>query len=518
VTLGSLFDDSASKSGARVALECDGLVLTYRELQQVSQQAAHRLDGLAAGPVVGVLADSSPASYASYLGILRSGRSALPLPVGMPGERLAEVVQSSQLRHCLVGSESTNEPTRSLLDSAGLDVVTVSDAPVVEQAFDPGSVDRQESFNKVAYVLYTSGSTGRPKGVPVEHRNAEAFLANMLPLCGANPDSRFSQNFDLTFDPSVYDLFAAWAVGAAVVVPSMQERLAPVRYVEDRGLTHWCSVPSTISLLGQEAGTRAETLVFSAFIGEPLLYADVLKWREAMPRTQVVNIYGPTELAIACSAYVLPDHPSAWVRTANETVPIGDVFTDQEFRLVDEAGRNTSRGELCIRGSQRFGGYVAAVDNVGRFLRGKKGEPLHPAVTTEVTADDWYRTGDLVEDLAGIGLLHLGRTDRQVKVRGYRIELEEVEGVLRRSDLFDAVCVVTIRGRQGIAELGIGYCGRQVSTAEVMAAIGVLPAYMRPTRMTQLATLPLTANGKLDYAQVVHRLEHDGERLQRRRP
>lgn len=354
----------------------------------------------------------------------------------------------------------------------------------------------------IAYVLFTSGSTGVPKGVPLTHRNLAAFVAHVRGRYPAAPGSRLSQVADLTFDPSVHDMFVAWSSGAALVVPSREELLAPVELVNRRRLTHWFSVPSLISAAARAGDLRPgcmPTLRWSLFSGEPLLSDQAAFWQAAAPGSTVDNIYGPTELT-GCFEYRLGPDPARWVRTANGTVPIGSPYPGMEQLVLGEDGRPAPLGELVMRGVQRFPGYLDPAQNTGRFLTvDRAGARAHPG-TEPLPADLWYRTGDVVTEAGGV-LVHLGRLDSQVKVRGYRVEVGEVEAAIRdRREVRDAVVVARVVD-DGETELRAAVTGVQVETGSVLTALGrLLPPYMVPRSLLVLDELPLNANGKIDRA------------------
>lgn len=502
-----MFDAMARRRPAALALELPDSPVTYSELADLSTAVAAVVGGDDDISAVALIADQSLSSYAGYLGVMRAGRVVVPIAPDTPANRLREIARNAGIRSC-IGTD-VERTTRSL-EVAGLDLIPLND---ITGRSEGGSAadDHSNGTARLIYVLHTSGSTGRPKGVPIRDDQVMGFLRNMLPMCGATPDSRFSQNSHLTFDPSVYDLFAAWSTGAAVIVPSMADRLSPEHYISSRAISHWCSVPSSIALLSDDlVGQRR--LTFSAFIGEPLLRKDAERWRQAMGGT-IVNFYGPTELTIACSAFAV-ERDQEIPDTVNATVPVGEIFSDLEYRIVDEGGRDAVVGELCVRGPQRFDGYLLTEDNVGRFMAGDTDGPLRIKDSAGIRSEDWYRTGDVVQRrVDGSGLVYLGRIDRQVKVRGFRIELEEVEGALRKSRLFDEVVVVVIKRTGGISELGCAYMGNPVTQRDLDAALADLPDYMKPTRMARVQRLPLTANGKLDYVSVVQSIRDEGIRV-----
>ncbi len=365
----------------------------------------------------------------------------------------------------------------------GVPALTVTDPAALPAATPPPSepVD-------LAYILFTSGSTGTPKGVPVRHSNVIAYLDHVVPRYGTGPGSRMSQSFDLTFDPSVFDMFVAWTSGATLVVPDRRELLAVSEFVERRGITHWFSVPSVVSLAQRLRRLRPGCmpgLRWSLFAGEQLTLAQARAWRAAAPNSEIENIYGPTELTVTCTEFRLPD--GSWPDTANSTVPIGRVYPRLEHRILDE--------ELVVRGPQRFPGYLDPVDNAGRFV---DDDGVVYDGSGPLTDAHWYRTGDRVARQDG-ELVHLGRLDQQVKVQGYRVELGEVEAALRALPGVEDAVVLAVPDRSGHIDLFAAYTGAATDCGDLLDRLRQrLPAYMIPRTATALDALPLNANGKID--------------------
>ncbi|CAL9420446.1 Tyrocidine synthase 3 [Actinosynnema sp. ALI-1.44] len=476
-TLFTRVAETARRHPDRTALEVGDDVLTYRELVDLAERTAALLSRDGAPRAVGLLAARSLPAYAGYLGALRLGAAVVPLNPAFPPAR-----------------------NRTMCEQTGVDVVVVDDrgaetaaavttGPIVELRDLPpphrGPVP--DDLDAVAYVLFTSGSTGTPKGVPIKHRN----LSTYLPFCAeryeVGPGARVSQAADLTFDISVFDLFVAWTSGATVVVPQADELLVPVRFVAGRGITHWFSVPSVISIARRLRALRPGVmpgLRWSIFGGERLTHEQARAWATAAPNSVIMNVYGPTETTITVTDYRLPADPDRWPRTSNGTLPIGHVYPHVDAVVLGEDGRPAREGELCVRGEQRFDGYVDPAADAGRF------------VTTD--GPRWYRTGDRVREEDGL-LVHVGRVDHQVKISGYRVELGEVEGVLRDHDRVHDAVVVAVPGAGGDLVLHACYTGAPGLDRELAQAAGRrLPVYMLPFAYRHFDGFPVNANGKVD--------------------
>ncbi|MFD5829167.1 AMP-binding protein [Lentzea sp. NPDC060358] len=454
-TLYDWFARSAERHPDLVAIEVGGQALTYRELRE-------RSDAVAAGVLaahgsiprrIALPADRSLPTYLGYLAAQRLGATVTPINPAHPQSR-----------------------NQAILDLAKPDLVL---SEVDERDGElPGPLEQD-----VAYVLFTSGSTGRPKGVPITHANLAPYLAHNIAKFEVGPGCRMSHTFDLTFDPSVFDLFVTWGGGATLVVPDRAELLEPVKYVAERKITHWFSVPSVVSVsanLGNLPAGVENSLRHSIFIGEQLTYGQARAWQEVAPRAAITNVYGPTELTVACTEYTLPLDPADWPETSNDTVPIGPVYGFLDSVVLAD-------GELCVRGSQRFAGYLDPADNAGRFL------PAH----LPLSGEHYYRTGDRVREENG-HQVHLGRLDNQVKIRGYRIELGEVEAALRGHEgVRDVVVIAADTGAE--TELVAYFTGEAHTTVELVRWLRKrLPIHMVPRRFHHLPEIPLNANGKAD--------------------
>lgn len=496
-TISTWFDRTVAAHGDCVALEVDDHVVTYRQLDGLVAQAARDISTASQGRLprrIGLLSTRGLASYVGYLAVQRMGATVVPLNPIFPDERNASIIEAAQVELILA------EPALAM---------SFTDRPVIAvredlqpAANNPGFLLPTCGIDDFAYILFTSGSTGRPKGVPVTHRAVDSYLRHVIGRYRIGPGDRLSQTFDLTFDPSVFDLFAAWGSGATLVVPGRRDLLSPARFVNNKKITHWFSVPSIVSFASRLRGLPAGAmpgLRVSLFAGEALTSAAALAWHTAAPASIVENIYGPTELTVTCSEFRLPADVDSWPETVNGTVPIGSVYPELEYVLVSEAGRAVNdEGELCVRGSQRFTGYHDPADNLGRFFDEDKGYFTPYDGHGEVTANHWYRTGDLVGNDAG-NLVHRGRLDTQLKIRGYRVELTEIEhGIRSLPGIVDAV-VIPQHGIDGEIELAAVYTGEAQDPEAVRDLLGArLPAYMLPRTLDRTDQLPLNANGKID--------------------
>jgi amino acid adenylation domain-containing protein len=478
VSIHTSFAASAGQHPDCVALECDGVRLTYAELLALVDPAAESLANRA-GSRVGLWATRTVATYVGYLAVQRAGRSVVPLNPDYPAERTLRMLEQAGAG-LVLGDDVPSWVTSAGVEARPVPVATPTTTAVgtATTTGSSGEVDPE------AYLLFTSGSTGTPKGIPIRSSNLADFVPYNVARYDVGPGARLSQTFGLTFDPSVFDMAVAWHAGATLVVPSRAQLLDPVAFVREAGITHWYSVPSLITaaqLAGALEPDSMPDLRWSLFAGEQLPRSLAAAWHAAAPLSTIENLYGPTELTVTVTHYRLPEDPDAWPVTSNGTVPIGSVYPHLEGRV------DADTGELLVRGSQRFHGYLDRAHDAGRF---------EPDVTTgPPTPDRWYHTGDKVATESG-ALVHLGRLDRQVKLAGQRVELGDIEAALRSAGGVDDAVVVA-----GPDQLVAICLGEEREPRDLRARLRTaVPPHMVPRRFVWLDRFPLTANGKVDHA------------------
>jgi amino acid adenylation domain-containing protein len=497
--LAARFLRSAELFPDRPALEVAGATLGYAELRGRALGIARLLQArdMQSGPeLTGIFAGRSVGAFAGLLGILLRGHGYVPLNPRFPALRNRELLERAGCRVLVVDAEQL-EAARTVLEG-------LAEPPVLVVAEEAGSVDEIDAPDAgpgtPAYLLFTSGSTGRPKGVLVRQANVTSFLDAVSARYDLSEVDRFSQLFDLTFDLSAFDLFAAWQNGACVCCPSAGQLLRPTDFVRDAGLTVWFSVPSAALFVERLGGLRPglfPTLRLSLFCGEALPASLADAWAAAAPSSMLENLYGPTEATIACTAH-------RWERNsspgANGFVPIGQPLGLTEAHVVDEQGAEVAPGEpgqLLLLGPQVVEGYWDDPAATARSFVTMQGNGRG------------YLTGDrVVRPSAGAPLEYLGRMDSQIKVLGHRVELEEVEAVLRDETRADAVAVGWPPTPSGAAGIVAFIADPAVDTIELRRALlARLPDYMVPRELRLVKELPLNANGKRDRKALLASLE-----------
>lgn len=507
-SLRDLVLETTRRAPSATALELGSRTWSYEALVETALRWASVLVEAAGGAPrrVGILCDRGEESYIAILSSLLAGATFVPLNQKFPIDRtrfmleqadldalivdeaslarLPELLQGREKRLPVLAASAGSGPLPpevtfgpSYLESAGI----LSDLPVIGR-------------DDIAYILFTSGSTGRPKGVPIHHRNVLSFLETNQSRYGVTQHDRLSQTFDLTFDLSMFDIFMAWGAGATLVPLQSIELLAVAHFVQTHGITIWFSVPSVAALAvrqGMLEPSSMPLLRWSLFCGEALPAALAATWQAAAPRSVLENLYGPTELTIACSAYRWDSlrSPSECI---HELVPIGSLYDGLVGLAVDESLNSVDAGqigELCVAGPQTFEGYWRAPELTRErsFTRQMpSGESLC-----------FYRTGDLVRQLPSNAFACIGRTDHQIKIGGYRIELGEIEAVMRRAGCIEAVALAWPAAARPESIVAFA-SGPITSTALRDKVRRDLPTYMVPHVIHHLENLPLNANGKVN--------------------
>lgn len=511
--LHSGFLRTAEATPDRPALHVDGMTLTYQMLRSSAASIAATLQSHRppdAPAMTAVFAERSRTAFAGILGVLLAGHSYVPLNPAFPISRTRRMLELAGCRSLIV-DERAEKQLDGLLDGCAISLLIIlPDREVVRDIANrwprhvfvgaadlaPARwwVDRPTPAGAPAYLLFTSGSTGDPKGVSISHRNAVHFIRTVANRYDFTADDRFSQMFDTTFDLSVFDLFAAWYHGACVYCPSRAMLLNPDRFVREHALTVWFSVP-TLALLMQRFGAvkpgRYPSLRWSLFCGEPLTVGLARAWAAAAPQSMLENLYGPTELTVACTAYGW-DPRSADSLLDHHLIPIGFPHPGMKARVIDARLRDVRPGrvgELWMAGPQCAAGYWRDRKATAAAFR-------RLPDSTEV----YYRTGDRVR-LDRDGALHyVGRVDHQIKIMGHRVELGEIESVLRQEPgVQQAVAVLQATTSSGRAGVVAFVTGSHLDPPAIRASLYTkLQAYAVPQAVHVLSALPQNANGKVD--------------------
>ncbi|MBN8226639.1 amino acid adenylation domain-containing protein [Corallococcus macrosporus] len=484
-SLTALFEEQAARAPQAIAVEFEGRQLTYGELDARANQLAHHLRalGVDAGTPVGLCTGRSLEMVVATLAILKAGGAYVPLDPAYPTERLLFMARDTRLPVLLV--QPGQEAKLAELDARVVTLEPSWDAFARESTQAPRVTLPAEAL---AYVMYTSGSTGRPKGVCIPHRGVVRLVKGTT-YARFGPEEVLLQLAPISFDAATLELWGALVHGAKLVVmPAHQPSLEELAHaLEHHGVT---TLFITTALFNQMAMFQPPALARVRQVmtgGEAMSLVAARQMREA--GRDVINVYGPTENTTFSTF-----HPLEGTVDDGRPVPIGRPITHTQAYVLDTLGAPVPvgvAGELYLGGDGLAWGYLhQPAQTAERFVP-------HPFSATPGAR--LYRTGDRVRWRPDGVLDFLGRTDSQVKVRGFRIEPGEIEAELKASPGVEQAGVVVREDVPGDKRLVAYVVGPKVDTGELRASLAArLPAHMLPSAFVKLERLPLTPSGKVD--------------------
>jgi amino acid adenylation domain-containing protein len=505
--LSHLLENAAEKRPDATAIQIGDEGLTYSELNRKANRLARWLweHGVRPGCRVGIFLEKSLESVIGIYGAMKAGAAYVPIDINAPAARARFIAENCKIRHLITSERKTEALTQIMKEPQPIEFVVGAD----KEASLPAAISSWEEVFaspaagapsgaatefELAYILYTSGSTGVPKGIMHTHRSALAFVDWAMETFTANSQDRFSSHAPFQFDLSIFDLFVSAAVGGlTVLIPEPVAKIPASlsRLIQQAKLTVWYSVPyALIQLLNRGCIEQRDltSLRCILFAGEQMPNSAVQSLRERFPEVRLANLYGPTETNV-CTHFELPPGPF----TSTGPLSIGRPCFNTEVVIANEEGQPVSKGsagELLVRGPSVMRGYCGAKQERALEFWERNGEP------------PFYRTGDLVQQQEDGNLRLLGRKDHQIKLRGYRIELSEIEHVLcSHSRVQEAAAYLSddeLAGPQ-IEAAVVFKDGVEVAAAELLTHLaGSLPAYVLPARIRAFSSFPRTSTGKVD--------------------
>ncbi len=516
-----LVHDLLRKSAARVperpAIIGPKKTLCYRELDEQSDVVARALvaEGVTPGMPVGIAMHKCIEAVVGVYGILKAGACYVPIDAFAPASRSAAIVGNTQMRHILTTSNRVSTLIADIAkQDAGksLQVVLTPDQGVEESpggirvvswsdSSKPSAALPEITDTHLAYVLHTSGSTGMPKGVAISHHGALCFVQMASKFWNVDENDRLCSQAPLHFDLSVFDLYVAAEVGAAIVLipeffAAFPKKMASA--IDTHGITIWNSVVSTLTLMmerGKPESCNFESLRLVIFSGEvmPVRYLRVL--HQHMSKARMYNVYGQTE---ANSSMYFPIDREAIPDDDGWKIPLGRSFPNFEVYALDHAGRKIAEagvtGELLVRASTVASGYWGDESlSAEKFIV----DPLDPHSGARV-----YRTGDLVRLDKDGNYLFAGRTDDMIKSRGYRVELGDIDLALLSCPGVESAAAIALPdeefGNRLFAFVTLAAESKLDSEAVLAHCRARLPKYMVPEAVELRADLPRTSTGKID--------------------
>ena len=487
-----LFAEQAATKPQAIAVEYQGRRLTYEELDRCANQFAHHLRklGVARETRVAVCLERSADLIAALMGILKAGAAYVPLDPNYPAERLKYMLQDSKATAVI-----TRKPLLAKLPAFSGATIRLDEQRAEIEAESVESLPPQAHAENLAYVIYTSGSTGTPKGIGGTHQgivNRILWMHNIFPML---PEDICCQKTSLSFVDSVAEIFAPLLCGAPLmIVPDETAKDAAelVRFLNARGVTRIVLVPSLLrTMLSPELGVvdALEKLQMVVTSGEALPTDLANLFQVALPKAALLNFYGSSEVAADATWSDLTH------RRPSDPVLIGKPIANMRAYVLDEEVGPCAigiTGELYIGGIGMARGYINRGDlTAGRFV---------PDPFSQTAGERMYRTGDLARWRATGDLEFAGRKDYQVKVRGHRIEMGEVEAVLSADPAVAQAIVVARPGDRNETQLIAYVTSKEKTSAAVLRSRlqQRIPDYMLPSAIVMMETFPLTPSGKID--------------------
>ena len=466
-SLASLLQESAARFPDRPAVidPSAGEEITYAELKWRAGELAEGLRalGVGDGDRVGICAPKSIATVTAIFGVLESGAAYVPVDASAPAERNAFIFSDCDVAAVLTAGDD-------------------GELEIGDQTGGGRGETMKSPAGGLAYILYTSGSTGNPKGVMLTHDNALSFVDWCSEAFEPGENDRFSSHAPFHFDLSILDLYVPIKHGAAIVLigealGKNARQLAPV--IAGQRISVWYSTPTVLRLLvefGELDTHDLSVLRLVLFAGEVFPVKHLRALQKLLPAPSYWNLYGPTETNV-CTAYRIPGD----IPEGRETpFPIGAPCSNVETRIVD--------GELLVRGGSVTSGYWN----------------LPERTEAAFFEDGWYRTGDIVKDIGDGVLDYVGRRDRMVKRRGFRVELGEIEaGLYKHEQVVEAAVVALPDPESGVSIAAFLVCGGGEEAPgmvqmKLFCAKNLL-SYMVPDRFVFIDEMPKTSTDKIDY-------------------
>ncbi|HST96967.1 MAG TPA: Pls/PosA family non-ribosomal peptide synthetase [Geodermatophilus sp.] len=480
--LSRFFERTCDERPSATALECEGERVSYADLDQRANRLANLLmaRGARAGVRVGILLHRSVDTYVALLAVTKTEATFVPIDPEAPADRLQYIAEDSSLSllvtHTSFAASCVALPCEGLyLDELGPELaVQSSSRPAIESDGDP-----------VCYIIYTSGSSGRPKGVEINQSSICNFIGIVPSLYGVEPTDRVYQGMTIAFDFSIEEIWPTWAVGATLVAgPTDGRRVGSglADFLEDNEITMIYCVPTVLATLD-----RILPLIRTVNVGGEACPRELVdRWG---PGRRILNTYGPTETTVTCTMAEL---------RPGKQVTIGRPLPTYRITLLDDDRKPVPAGqvgEICVGGPGVARGYVNRPDlTADRFIPDPRGIP----------GERIYRTGDLGRFLPDGELEYLGRADSEVKVRGHRVDLQEIESVLLEHPQVTGAVVTLLASPDTGGDLAGYVILRDAGAADAVIPelheqlVAQMPPYMVPSYLDAVPSIPMLPSGKAD--------------------
>lgn len=476
------------KHSSNIALELDDSDWSYRELFKMYiglKNAINNKYGPKSNHVIAFYGCRNLLNYALTLTCFLEGWTFVPLNRSNPINRVQ--LQVSQLKPtvliCMNGELELAKRLNLTLDILHLSEMEIIDY-ISKNEFDVSNFN-EINLSQNAYIMFTSGSTGSPKGVPITFGNLNCFIDEYVnKLFIVNQTDRCTQTFENTFDLYMFDILNCWLNGACLIPFKNEDMTFLSKILIEKKITIAFMVPSATRLLSQKNILTNLNLNFALFCGEALTYDSVKIWNNYAKNAKLFNLYGPTELTIFCSHFEID---SKNIQNNFGFVSIGKLSSKADWILYDTETKkiSSSKGELCVSGPMAFKRYLNNLDNEGKTLT--------------INNKCYYKTGDICRLDQNKDLHFLSRSDNQVKINGYRVELSEIDSVIMK--VLDSESSITLKISDNHLKTNLIAFVLNPKKKIVDYQVKLkhfLPHYMIPHELIELSKYPLNYNGKTD--------------------
>jgi len=498
-TVISLFEEQVAKTPDNISVVFDAEQLTYRQLNERANQLARYLksNGVKSEQLIPICIERSLEMLVVILGILKAGAAYVPVDPEYPSERINYLLEDTAASLVITNSNSIGK----LPADPAIRIVLIDEHWELISSHASDNLQVDIALHQLAYVIYTSGSTGKPKGVMIEHSNLCSYLLNNKTKYisnDASPSGSFV-HLSYTFDASLTGLFMPLLHGKSVVIGSKKS----VDVFEDGNLQKHAPydfikiTPSHLELLLPKIRMQGGALLTKKLVigGEALLLSQLNYLAEAGLNVTIINEYGPTEATVGCSIFSFDIMGDSESMPKTNSISIGKPIDNVQLYILGENNELLPigvAGELCIGGDGLARGYLNRKDlTADKFIKNPFGSMEESRL---------YKTGDLASWTADGNITYLGRKDEQVKIRGHRVELGEIESVLQECASVRQAAVLTKDSKEGSKQL-VAYVvpADEFDKEELIGFLqSRLPEYMVPALWIELESIPLTINGKID--------------------
>ena len=485
---------------------------TYNQLAELSYKLADTILSIKyiKQPVI-IAGSRSLYTHAAICGALIAGSYYTPLNETFPVERNVNIIKLSNAKIIILDYTDFLCYEEALNNLHDYHIICpVEQYDYLSEKFPNHTFYTAKKYNNkflsvekddTAYLLFTSGSTGIPKGIKISHYNLSSYIQAFVKRNSVTNHDKIMQMNDLTFDLSIHSIFLSFLFGACLYVPDNSCKINPNKFIITNEITHILMVPSSLTIMRKLRLLKSnsfQSMKYIAFCGEALPFNNAVLMAEAAPNAKLENIYGPTEVTIACTYFEFTKNTKELPEYAG-SMPIGKAYDGMEVFLIDENLNivNTGIGQIVLSGRQLAKGYVNnETQTKEKFIK--------------INNKDCYLTGDLGRWVNG-ELVFLGRNDAQVQIKGYRVELYEIENAISKIENIVSNAVIPTPVNSITYENLTAFItvkDDNIDTSQIKSILSqTLPDYMVPNTYIVLDNMPLNSNGKIDRNQLKNMLQ-----------